>query len=674
MIAPRRPSPAEARAHLAGIERALQAVRKGSLPPADAVVWPTGLDRSLLFELSLSTRTQNCLNVAIPARGHFPVRTRTLRRNPSFGRTLLADLLLTVEKYLIDCTLAPDVPRRDTPKPVLPDRNSDIIVARHDSDEVLSSGSSPAAESLASLLATIDRLRSPRQRWGLSTDGLRSLLATSADVLGTPTLADALRPELMRLASRMGLDNTLRSVALHEAMLGTPSLPALVVQRIRETMNGFGARQLAVIEARIVQAPPASLEEVGRQFGVTRERVRQIQKGLEPKIEAAFGQELRIIASTLQEHLDPLTSADELERRIGQIVPDASTTVTTLFRNALIRAMGLTLNAGYYTNDDAEQVIRNIRLYARELADDVGLVQERDLVASLPSDKWRRFWPWLCRRAGLHSFYGSLALRDSAKARAKAALLSLGRPATRDEIGAVCAQEPNRVGAYLSNTPSVVKADRDRWGLRDWIDDEYDGIVGEIVQRIEEDGGVTTTERLLREIPTKFNVSPQSVRAYMYTPRFEIRDGSISLGNPASIRLRDLDDVIDGRDQDGAPYWTFVVDSRYFQGYSVIGLPPEFAKALGCKPDSGVDVDIQNLPDCRALTLNWRLATLTGASLGYLAEPLRLLGLQPGAKARVTIVASRTVTLSREDGSGPTSASVEADATLERILRRRRAI
>ena len=673
-MAPRRPSPAEAKAHLAQLERALHAVRKGALPPADAIAWPSGLDRALLSELPLSTRTRSCLSQAKLTNGQSELAVLALMRTSNFGRTMLADLLLTVEKYLIDRTLAPDVSTDDSLGSVPSLGTPNTVDAQHGGDEVLSQDSNATTESLLSLTATIDRLSTPSKRWSIATEGLRSLLATSADVIGTATLADALRPELMRLAGRMGLDSALRSVGLHDATLGVPSLPAIIARRLRETLNALDGRQHTVVQTRLAQVPPATLEQVGLQLGVTRERVRQIQVRLEPKIKAALGQELHVVASTLQERLDPLTPADELMGQIDQITPDASETVATLFRNALIRAMGLTLNGGLYTTDRAEQVIRDVRLQARELADDVGLVQERDLVASLPGDKWRRFWPWLRRRSGLHSFYGSLALRDSAKARAKAALLSFGRPATRDEIGAMCGQEPNRVGANLSNIPSVAKADRDRWGLRDWIDDEYDGIVGEIFQRIEEDGGVTTTERLLMEIPAKFNVSPQSVRAYMYTPRFEIRDGSIGLANPASIRLRDLDDVIDGRDRDGAPYWTFVVDSRYFQGYSVVGLPPEFAKALGCEPDSGVDVDIQNLPDCRPLSLNWRLATLTGASLGYLAEPLRLLGLQPGATARVTIVASRAVTLCREDGGSPTSASVVADATLERILRRRRAI
>ena len=420
--------------------------------------------------------------------------------------------------------------------------------------------------------------------------------------------------------------------------------------------------------------PRATLEEVGSQFGVTRERVRQIQKRLEPKIESALGEELHIIASTLQERLEPVIAVDELERRVDLIAPDASATVTTLFRNALIRAMGFTLNGGIYTNDSAEQAIRDVRLYARELADDVGLVQERDLIASLPDQKWQRFWPRLCQRSGLHSFYGSLALRDSAKARAKAALISLGRPATRDEIGAVCGQETNRVGANLSNIPSVVKADRDRWALDQWIDDEYDGIVGEIVQRIEEDGGVTTTERLLREIPAKFNVSPLSVRAYMQTPRFEIRDGSISLASPASIRLRDLDDVIDGRDEDGAPFWTFVVERRYFDGYSVLRVPPEFAKALGCEPDASVDVRIANLPNCRNLSVRWPLASTTGASIGYVAEPLRVLHLQTGDRARVTIAGIRSVRLSPDYDNTQSRPPQEADAKLARILKRRRAV
>ena len=598
--------------------------------------------------MPLTVRVWNCLNQGQLVTGRSALTAEALLRMPNFGRKSLVDLVLAVEKFLVECTLVPGDP---------------------ESNEAFSDSSTSAKSSVA----TMDHLGTFSERWSVATEGLRSLLATSADVLGTSTLEDSLRPDLVRLAGRMGVDDSIRSMALHEAALGTTSLPVIVSRRLEDTLNGLTERESVVVQRRLVQAPPATLEEVGVRLGVTRERVRQMQVRLERKIEKALGSELSVIASTLQEHLEPLVRAEELEQRIEQIIPYSSATITTIFRNAMTRAMRLTLDDGVYLNEQATEVIRSLKARARQLADDAGLVREQDLLGSLPDQKWRRFWPWLCRRSALHSFHGLLALRDSAKARTKAALLSLGRPATKEEIGALCGYEAKQVGSYLSNVPSVVRADPERLGLRDWIDDEYDGIVGEIIQRIEEDGGVTTTERLLREIPSKFNVSPVSVQLYMRTPRFEIRDGSISLASPNSMRLRNLVDVVHGYDDGGAPFWTFLIEDRYFQGFSVVGVPPEFAKALGCEPDSGVDVRLENLPDCRDLSLHWRLSSVTGASLGRVAEPLRTLGLQTGDRARVTIAADRSLRLSADDGRPPGRAQ-EADAKLARMLERRRAI
>ena len=97
-------------------------------------------------------------------------------------------------------------------------------------------------------------------------------------------------------------------------------------------------------------------------------------------------------------------------------------------------------------------------------------------------------------------------------------------------------------------------------------------------------------------------------------------------------------------------------------------------KSLGCSPDSGMGVHIENVADCRELSLRWRLASLTGASLGYLSEPLRKLGLQPGDRARVTIKGRRLVALSGQSAETQTHPPPMADATLERILRRRRTL
>ena len=651
MSQPVEPSRDTARSHLADIEDALGATREGRAVPLTALVWPSGLDRSTLLRLPLRGRTRNCLRHANLMEGDTPLKALDLLHLPSFGRTSLTDLLRTLETFLLDCTRNSIAPSSDPSLSSAPSRRS-----RNDSGV-------PFKETEA-----------PQEQWDRAGESLRPLLATSADLLGTRTLADALRPELIRLASKMGLAPTLHEIRIDEVAEGAPSLPALVASRLRKTLDAASERQHTIIRSRLIQVPPATLQVVGSECGVTRERIRQIQTKFEWKIKAALGWELRVIASTVKDQLDPMVAEDDLERRIEEVVPHEPPMVYALLRKALISSMGFTLSKGVYVDDRAMRVLEIVSTRARALADDAGLVHEERLIEKLPGEEWRRFWPWLRERSGLHSLYGMLAVRDSAKARTKAALLSIERPATREEIGSVCGYDKSRVGAYLSNVPSVIRADKERWGLREWIDDEYDGIVGEIVQRIEEDGGATTTKRLLKELPSKFNVSPASVRAYMQTPRFEVLGDSISLASTSAVQLRHLDDVIHGRDDNGAPYWTFVVESRYLEGYSVVGVPPEFAKALGCNPDSDLGVRIENLATCRELSLIWRLTSMTGASLGYLSEPLRQLGLQPGDRARVTIKGTRSVDMSAEHGSGQAGPPGEADAILERIRQRRRAL
>ena len=320
-------------------------------------------------------------------------------------------------------------------------------------------------------------------------------------------------------------------------------------------------------------------------------------------------------------------------------------------------------------------VIEEIRSHAPIFADDVGLVNVPQLLAGLPDDvDWHQHWPLLQPHTGLHELHGSLSIRDSAKARAKSALMSIGGAATREEIADVCGLSVTQTAGAFSNIPSVVRATKDQWALKEWVDDEYDGIVGEIIQRIDEDGGATTTERLLRELPEKFSVSSSSVHAYMHTPKFVIRDGCISLANASSVELRPLEDAVHGLDANGAPYWTFAVESRFFDGYSVLGVPPEFAKALGCEPDGSTYARIENLPMCRDLSIHWRLASTTGASLGYLADALRELGVQPGQVVSVTLKGMKRVALSEHRETERPPPRSQAEEILERMKNRRRVL
>ena len=623
------------------IQPALEAIRGGRLPYSDSLVWPAGLDRGILKNLGLRIRTRNCLMGAGLMEGDGSVTVREVMRLPNFGRKSLTDLLLATEAFL---KRRVDGENDDSFQAGQVDENTPIS-HMGDMDEVIGAAMPTSRERAAALLTEV--------------------LATAAELHGAETLADGLSEKTMRLAGMMGIAEAIDAIGIAEMTDGAAGLVSASSGKLDRIIDGATETERKIIEQRLLRTPARTLEDVGSQVGVTRERIRQIQVRLEKKIWSALGGSLQVIASTLKDEFGHLVSQSELEARIEKLLAKQQGVGKKFFGKALIDAMGFTQHHGMYLDGSAWRELEEVRAATRRLADDVGLVDADRIAESFPSEEWQRWWPWVRESCGLSDLFGSLSIRDSGKARTKAALISLGRPATRQELAEMCGFGRNKVGSHLSVIPSVVKADKERWGLREWVDDEYDGIVGEIIKRIDEDGGSTTTKRLLTELPEKFGVSPVSVRAYLKTPKFAVRDGWVSLASISSVRLRALDDVVDGRDREGAPYWTFVVEARFFNGYSVRGVPPEFADALGCEPDAGRDVQIENLPQCRALSLRWPLASITYASLGYLADPLRELNTKAGDRVRVTIKGPGIAVLSVDHGSAEKSEPSETDAILE---------
>ena len=643
------PSRAASERHLLDLHEALVAVRRGDRPEAHCLVWPPGLDRSVLPRIRLTVRIRNVFKLFDLAEGDTALTVQDLLGLQNFGHNSLTDLILGLESFLRECI------RNDA---------SDAEQIGNDAE-----GSSRYRQVVSAPLAT-----APDLPWERASELLTPLLAAAVEIYGTKSLASVLHPDLVQLASRIGISSNLEAFQLRQLVEGTDGPASVASDRLASALEPKSIAERAILQHRVLHDPAKTLEEVGSMVGLTHERIRQIQIRLEHRIRGSLGNELKLLASVLKEEMGYWALEGEVDGRIAGLLSAESSLIRRVFRQALLRVMGYALRDGIYFDRRVSEVVEHLRLIARNLADDAGLVREEQLLAELPDEGWRPLWPWLQKRCGLHDIYGLLGIRNTAKARAKAALISIGHPATREEISRVCGLDESRLGAQLSLIPSVVRASKDRWGLKEWVDDEYDGIVGEILQRIEEDGGATTIERLLSELPSKFGVSPNSVRAYMQAPKFEIRDGWISVAKISSLQLRHLDGVIHGRDRDGDPYWSFVVDARFLDGYSLTGIPPEYAKALGCEPDAGMAVRVTNLVGCRDLSLSWRLASTTGASLGYLTRPLQRLGLHPGQRARVTIKGLGLVTLTAELRDVDPPFPSGADAKLAQIMNRRRVL
>lgn len=485
----RGPSPDDVQRHLEDMSEALASVHAGYDPTASCVALPGGLDRSLLTTQRFSVRTSNCLDEAGLFSGTDQILVEDLRSLPNFGRTSLQDLLLVVESYLKGCI--------------------------HDSDPHVSQ------------TASKDTYRKP----------LGKLLAAASEFHDATSLADLLAPDIARLASTIEVYDELKAVDLYSISTDHARISGIVLTEAQQLYETVPRAHRIVIDRRIIASPPDGLADIGHTLGVSRERVRQIHAKLKKKCQVLFGSELRMISFVLKRQLGVVVVERDVDSRIDKLISDDGTPGAALARQAIKQSLGYTRTMnGVCLDASGCEVVDHMRRSASNFVED-GIIDQAALMKTvLPGQEWEQHWDLLLTCCGFYNFFGFLALRDSDRARTKAALLSIGTPATREEIAELCGISEARVGAYLSGFPNVVRADMSRWGLSEWIDDEYEGIEAEIIQRIEEGGGVTTTNHLFNELPEKFGVSAVSVSAYLQRPIFAVHgNGHVTLASASSV-------------------------------------------------------------------------------------------------------------------------------------------
>ena len=647
-------------------------------PPDDHVVMPEGLSADRLLQCPLRARTFNCLRRELD--GHMPlgpsplgeVTVGDLLRITNFGLVSLLDLMCVVEA-------AQNLGYFQEPALAHPYAQSHSALAAHAALPAQDPPEPPDPTEVA---------------WSTATVVLQRLLTAASEISGARTLADALSGDLGGLAAKLGMADHLGEISLAD-LTGEPQLAHESLSALTELWESLPHVEQTILHKRILAANPLTLEELGETADLTRERIRQIEKRVESRLNhpsitgPAVNCWIGTFAVLLGRELGPITSQSTLEEQVSATFPTPddpekqNRAITEMARQLLQQELDYLCSDSHCLSPEARTAIKEIREHASPLADEIGLIDEAALRDCLTGEAWHEHWEALLEESGLHRLSGRLALRDTAKAKAKAALLTIGRPASKEEVGELSGLKPDRAGAQLSLLPGVVRADKHRWGLAEWVDDEYEGIPAEIIQRINEDGGSTRLSRLLEELPRMFNVTPGSVTAYAKTARFQISDGHVSLADPSSLKLRDLDDIVHGRTADGQPFWSFKVEDRYLDGYSLVGMPPEIAKALGCEPDGRVRIPVLSPAGCGPVSVGWSLSSLAGASLGYLSEPLKLLGAKGGHSVKLVLEHSG-VSLKHLRSQNPVSSSMEARKEdlnsdkakdfIERMKRRRRSL
>ena len=338
-----------------------------------------------------------------------------------------------------------------------------------------------------------------------------------------------LDPELLELGRRMGTGELGRA-GLAKLASGLGSALAILRARVDGVVAGMSPGQRTAVDAWLLEEPRPTFADIGGRLGVSRSRAQQLHAAVARRVRLATEVEGRFAATVLGGELGHVVEADALGRTLDAAV-GGDGLADRLLRKALFERMGYVAVRGAYLDEEAVALVGSVRCAALARADEAGLVDESELLALLPAGDWGRHWRALRSRAGLRAVHGRLAVRLDGTARVKAALLSLGRPASTDAVAAVCALSGAYAHDRLSKLRGVVRGTGGRWGLEAWLDGGFESIPAEIVRRIREGGGATPRARLVAELPARFGVHVHTVRACLRAPTFVVRDGRVGLAD-----------------------------------------------------------------------------------------------------------------------------------------------
>lgn len=440
-------------------------------------------------------------------------------------------------------------------------------------------------------------------------------------------------PDLAKLNSELG--------RMDLRQLADPDLLGMTIDELANKLfAGMPMRERAIYCRRVVEG--ATLEVVGSEIGVTRERVRQLQKRVEGRIDWLLHNDLsRPLwwrATDLRMDLGEAAPLDHgaTQRALGRSLRDASPESAFLLRPLILRL------AGPYRERDGwlvlEQTAELEFSTVQGMADEFGLVPMADVRE------------WLITR-GMRPEFHDLWLKGSGKFRKVEDHLVLWSGNVVDKCVALLAlrNEPADVKTLVTlvgeghnvrgvknrffEEERLVRVNRTHWALRKWEMEEYTSITEEIAQRIVEAGGQIEVRSVVSEIVRQFGVNENSVYTFTAAPMFLV-EGEL-------IRLRKDDEPVEMfgtlRSCAGAFHSSqhvisllLSVDANLLRG-SGCSLNGPVAAALGVVPGQSRSY----LHERGVLNITWPMTSAFGPSLGSSRTLASKAGAAEGERVRL---------------------------------------
>lgn len=333
--------------------------------------------------------------------------------------------------------------------------------------------------------------------------------------LGAPETVVAARKRLLNLRA-----NEIR-----------PTSSANIADQLDAAIDGLDERYQSILAKRVFAWNSKTLDEMGQEFGVTRERIRQLEVKARAKLndfvngDNPVGQVARLVRTQIR-GVHPL---EELLTVVPALAEEVVTVGQPAWRVIDVLDDAYEIADGWCAEPSFEAARLDAGVVLDELADPYGVVRLADVTLTdhaAGSPPWLKDWLIYLGYEVRDQF---VLLRAASLNDMAAAILSIeGAPLILDELH-------QRIGRgalgslrnQISTDPTFTKVNREHFALAEWGMEGYTNIRGEIAKLLEEAGGELPLASVVESLVDRFGVSANSVAVYAGSNPFKIMNGIV---------------------------------------------------------------------------------------------------------------------------------------------------
>lgn len=374
-------------------------------------------------------------------------------------------------------------------------------------------------------------------------------------------------------------------------LAGDGTLPD-AVDSLDATLKLLQPRELKILLARFLAPTPATLDAIGKDLGITRERVRQLETKILGKLRetTAFGGPIGDFLAVLRAEIQAVLPLERLGKRhpsLLRVVPSVGEPLWFVLDRI---DDAFEVRDGWAAAPNVDAAVAKTRQALEDLDNRHGLVPlalvDQFLGSGMDAQELAA-WMEYC---GFTLIDGNVLVRNAIQDRAVAILSLENRPLTSGEICArLSDRSPNSIKNAMSVDDRVHRVDRDRWGLTEWGHESYTTLRDMIGRVLDRSGGRVALDALTAELTSRFEVTSNSVVAYASAPPYRLRSGWVERSQDIGESRKEASQTRRLYKHDEGWKYRFAVTNDHLRG-SGFPIPRGVADLVRCEPGRSIDL------------------------------------------------------------------------------------